>query len=239
MGDTMPNRILKESICTSCEIDRLTTEEENLFYRLLVNCDDFGRMDARAPVLISKCYPLRIHKLDDEQVDTELQTLARVGLVTLYEINGKRYLFITNWEKHQQKRARHSKYPDPNGVKSSAINRNHPQSNVPETTRIENTRIENADIKRNQKKPKDNKRPYGEFQNVLLTDAEYNMLDARFGGPEAKNKIEVLSAAIESKGYKYKSHYAAILNWARRENGKARRGNQPLPRNEDYGDPPA
>ena len=223
----MPNRILKESICTSCEIDRLTTEEENLFYRLLVNCDDFGRMDARAPVLISKCYPLRIHKLDDEQVDTELQTLARVGLVTLYEINGKRYLFITNWEKHQQKRAKHSKYPDP--LQTSVINGNHLQSNVPETTRIENTRIENADIKCNQKKPKQQRKAYGNFKNVLLTDREYSRLEAKFG-VELHDKIEALSLGIASKGYKYTDFYATILNWDRREKrAEAKRNPREIP----------
>ena len=226
----MPNRILKESICTSCEIDRLTTEEENLFYRLLVNCDDFGRMDARAPVLISKCYPLRIHKLDDEQVDTELQTLARVGLVTLYEINGKRYLFITNWEKHQQKRAKHSKYPDP--VQASDTNGNHMQSNVPETTRIreyENREYENADIKHHQKKPKQQRKAYGNFKNVLLTDREYSRLEAKFG-VELHDKIEALSLGIASKGYKYTDFYATILNWDRREKrAEAKRNPREIP----------
>ena len=44
----MPNRILKESICRSEEIDSLSWFEEVLFYRLIVICDDFGRYDGRA-----------------------------------------------------------------------------------------------------------------------------------------------------------------------------------------------
>lgn len=39
----MPNRILKESITTSETLDSLSAEEERLFYRLLVICDDYGR----------------------------------------------------------------------------------------------------------------------------------------------------------------------------------------------------
>ena len=35
----MPNRIIKETICTSDTIDLLNAEEERLFYRLLVNAD--------------------------------------------------------------------------------------------------------------------------------------------------------------------------------------------------------
>jgi len=53
----VPNRIIKESICTSNEIDALKPEEEILFYRIIVNCDDFGRMDARLPILRAKCFP--------------------------------------------------------------------------------------------------------------------------------------------------------------------------------------
>jgi hypothetical protein len=34
----VPNRIIKESICTSNEIDALKPEEELFFYRIIVNC---------------------------------------------------------------------------------------------------------------------------------------------------------------------------------------------------------
>jgi len=60
------------------------------------------------------------------------------------------------------------------------------------------------------------KRKYGEFQNVFLTDEEYQKLLAKFGSQTA-DKIETLSSALESKGYRYRSHYATILNWARRD----------------------
>lgn len=54
----MPNRFLKDSICTSDNIDRLTAFQETFFYRLIVNCDDFGRMDARPKVLAAKLYQI-------------------------------------------------------------------------------------------------------------------------------------------------------------------------------------
>ena len=61
------------------------------------------------------------------------------------------------------------------------------------------------------------KRKYGEFQNVLLADEEYSKLVERSGEVETKRWIENLSLGIESKGYEYKSHYATILNWKRRD----------------------
>ncbi len=57
---------------------------------------------------------------------------------------------------------------------------------------------------------------YGEFNNVLLSDDEMQKLFDRFGATLI-DKIEALSQGIESKGYKYKSHYATILNWARKD----------------------
>lgn len=52
---------------------------------------------------------------------------------------------------------------------------------------------------------------------VLLTQKEKEKLDGKFGQIEAKSRIERLNDAIMSKGYKYKSHYHTILNWARRD----------------------
>ena len=64
------------------------------------------------------------------------------------------------------------------------------------------------------KKPKKSK--YGEFKNVLLTDDEHKKLTERFPN-DCKERIERLSLYIESQGKKYKSHYATILSWARRD----------------------
>lgn len=69
--------------------------------------------------------------------------------------------------------------------------------------------------------PKEVKHKYGEYNNVLLTDTELEKLKAEYSDYEAR--IDRLSGYIESKGAKYKSHYATIRNWARKdvEQGKA------------------
>ncbi len=67
-----------------------------------------------------------------------------------------------------------------------------------------------------QKKDASNKK-YGEFNNVSLSDNEYEKLKDKFSEAGANERIETLSAAIASKGYKYKSHYATILSWDRRD----------------------
>ena len=62
------------------------------------------------------------------------------------------------------------------------------------------------------------KRAHGFFSNVLLTDEEFQKLAAEI--PEYEEYIEKLSHYIESKGKKYKSHYATILMWHRKDREK-------------------
>ena len=57
------------------------------------------------------------------------------------------------------------------------------------------------------------KRKYGEFENVLLSDTEYEKLKQQ----NLLNYIDTLSLYLKSKGKKYKNHYATILSWNRKE----------------------
>ena len=108
----MPNRILKEGICTSDQINELSWFEEALFYRLIVNCDDYGRFDGRVPVIKNRLLPLK-ENLTAKQVKDGINKLASVGLVILYEYDGKPFLHLPTWNDHQSVRAKRSKYPAP------------------------------------------------------------------------------------------------------------------------------
>ena len=126
----MPNRILKESICTSENIDQLSCMAEIAFYRLMVNCDDFGRMDARTKILKSRLFPLK--DVTGEDVQEYLNELVNAELITLYTVGGKPYLQMNTWERHQQVRNHKSKFPSPddadNQMKADEINCNQLQS---------------------------------------------------------------------------------------------------------------
>lgn len=108
----MPNRIIRESVCTSESVDKLSWFEEVLFYRLIVNCDDFGRFDGRAAVVKNRLFPLK-ENLTLKTVETALHGLANAGLITLYVFEGKRFLCLPTWGKYQTQRAKVSKYPAP------------------------------------------------------------------------------------------------------------------------------
>lgn len=80
--------------------------------------------------------------------------------------------------------------------------------------------------KKKPKKAKPPKKPYGEFENVFLTDDELEKLKVRFPD-DWEDRIETLSDYMPSHGVSYNDHYATILNWARqdakREAEKAKR----------------
>lgn len=70
---------------------------------------------------------------------------------------------------------------------------------------------------------KETKHRYGEYKNVLLTDDELQKLKTEYSDYE--ERIERLSSYVASTGKSYKSHYATIRNWARKdqEQGKGRK----------------
>ena len=121
----MPNRIIKESICTSDTIDGLSWFEEVFFYRLMVNVDDYGRFDARPAILKARLFPLKAN-VTEKNVEQALNRLATAGLVSTYTVEDKPILQLLTWEKHQQIRNSKSKYPGPEkaDLKSIEINCN-------------------------------------------------------------------------------------------------------------------
>ena len=56
---------------------------------------------------------------------------------------------------------------------------------------------------------------HGEYGNVLLTDEELSKLQSEY--PDWQQRIERLSEYIASSGKRYKSHYATIRAWARKD----------------------
>ena len=111
----MPSRILKESICTSESLAQLSAEAEVLFYRLIVRADDFGLFFGSPKLLASLLYPLRVP--EESTVAAWLDELIRGGLVATYTgDDGRKYLKLLSWDKHQNKRAVKPKYPQPQSL---------------------------------------------------------------------------------------------------------------------------
>jgi len=83
---------------------------------------------------------------------------------------------------------------------------------------LRNETTSDSDMPKETDKPvkeKKTKHKYGEYNNVLLTDEELEKLQVQFD--DWSERIERVSEYVESTGKQYKSHYAVIRTWARKE----------------------
>ena len=161
-----------------------------------------------------------------QNVRTAINKLKSTGEITSRSTNKNTVISIVNWRKYQDEG-----FPD-NEVTNKQINKrvtNEQQTANKQLTTNKNVKNDknekNIDISSDEdahiiplpveeKKPKKHK--YGEHKNVLLTDDEVKKLKERFGSSYLE-KIEKLSNGIALKGYKYKSHYLALLSWFKDE----------------------
>jgi hypothetical protein len=108
----MPNRVIKDSLKRSPQIDSLTWFEEVVFVRLIITVDDYGCTDGRMVVLKSDLFPTK-ESITKKALEDAITRLAQLGLIILYEANGLPYVFLPTWDKHQRIRNQHRKYPPP------------------------------------------------------------------------------------------------------------------------------
>lgn len=104
----MPTRYLKSGIRDSEAIEKLSPLAENLYYRLLVTVDDFGRYDARPPMVKAACFPVK-DSINATKTEVLMKELAEHGLIEIYVVENKPYLQMTKWDNIP--RAKESKFP--------------------------------------------------------------------------------------------------------------------------------
>lgn len=208
----MPNRIIKESITTSEKLASLSDFEFRLWIGLITQADDAGRGDARPAVIRGRIFPFR-ERLTVKDVGCSLRALADKGCIALYEIDGRPYFYFPNWSKHQRVRDCKPKYPEPteDSLRQVAAGCGEAQQSA---AIIQSNPIQSESESKRDSAPA--KHAYGEFDNVLLTDAELDKLKVRL--IDWAERIERLSQYLKNKPKKhYESHYATILTWAAKD----------------------
>ena len=130
----------------------------------------------------------RIINLLKNETQIETQTSPRNTVIT-----------VVNWQKYQMVGTQ-------NGTQ------------VEHKRNTSGTQTEHLPIIKELKKNKKNKNIYGAYQNVKLTDEEFEKLKTEF--PDWQERIENLSEYIDSVGDKYKNHLSTIRRWARKDQKK-------------------
>ena len=108
----MANRVIKDSIKRSAQIDSLTWFEEVVYLHMIVTADDHGCLDGRAVVLKNELFPTK-ENVTKRAIEEAVAKLVSVGLLCEYTVSGMPYLFFPTWEKHQRIRNQRRKYPPP------------------------------------------------------------------------------------------------------------------------------
>ena len=108
MGSQVPNRILREAILGSEKMAALNWQEEVFYRRLMSIVDDYGRYEANPQLLRARCYPLQTDAVRAADITRWMAACQKSGLILCYEVSGKCYLEITNFQQQQRSA---SKYP--------------------------------------------------------------------------------------------------------------------------------
>jgi len=111
----MPSRrMIHPDFWRSESMARLTERQRLLFIGLISNADDQGRIRAHPALIRSDVYPFDDKPLDD--IEADLNQIADVGSIQLYDVDGKRYCQILGWWVYQKpKWAWPSDIPAPDG----------------------------------------------------------------------------------------------------------------------------
>lgn len=201
-----------------------------------------GRCNANGMIFLTENIPYTPKMLADEldfeenTIKLALEALERFGMI----ITQEGFFAIAGWEEHQnsegmdrireQTRQRVAKHREKQKILLDSVTCNVTvtQGNAID---IDKDIDKDIDIDKNiimpdsdesgkptPKKSKPVKHKYGEYNNVLLTDDELSKLKTEFS--DCEERIERLSSYIASTGKAYKSHYATIRNWARKDKEK-------------------
>lgn len=199
-----------------------------------------GRCNAGGMIFLTENIPYTTKMLADElgfEENTVILGIQALESLNMVATNNGIYT-IAGWEEYQntdklaemreQTRQRVAKHRENKRLQECNVT-----SNADVTLRnaidIDKEREKDLDLELNNNTtptaPKKHK--YGTHKNILLTDEEYRKLQERYP-TDYNEKINTLSEGIALKGYKYKSHYLAVIKWAQNEKPKVTASSNPF-----------
>lgn len=207
-------RMMAKSVIDTDQFMDMPATAQNLYFHLLLRADDDGFLSN-----VKQVQRMTGNKDDDLKILFAKQYLIpfESGVVV-----------IKHWKIHnyiQKDRYHPSRLPEKEEVEVnnygewekksvSSVSNMYPDCIQPVS--IGKDRLGKDRLGKDRKDIKPTRHRYGEYKNVLLTDADMEKLKAEFPDDWEK-RIERLSAYMASTGKSYKNHLATIRNWARME----------------------
>lgn len=168
-----------------------------------------------------------IFRRDVNTIRLALNAFEQFGMIEIVD----NVITIPNWNKHQaldayeKKKQRDRLYmQERRAAQKALIQKSSDRSSDSKTTGSSDVVVseeekereeEREEISKDISRKKPTKHKHGEYSNVLLTDEELDKLKDEFFDWE--ERIERLSSYIASTGKAYKSHFATIRNWAKKD----------------------
>lgn len=202
-------RMFAKTIIDSDAFLDMPTSARLLYYDLCMRADDDGFVNS----------PKKIMRMIGASPD-DINLLAAKKFIIPFE-NG--IVVIKHWKIHNYIRKdmyHETKYKDEKSWLELDDNNAYTLQGCNDvvtnpSTQVRLGKVRLGKVNKEIDKPPLSKSKYGAFNNVLLSDDEIDKLKVKV--PDYIDYIERMSEYIESTGKKYKSHYAAILSWKRRE----------------------
>jgi len=196
-------RMLDRVIILSKKINAVSEGAENLYYRLLVMTDDYGRFHADPEIIRGVIYTRR--KITYAVIKRRLNELFKVGLIRIYEDDGEKYLEITKFEEHQKFRSdikRQAEYPHPKHfLRSQQGSRNESDTRRNESDRNRSSNLSKDNINkyniytplfekfwREYPRKKEKRVAFDVFNKLKKSEQEQVIICARNYHEEVKNK---------------------------------------------------
>lgn len=192
----MPNRILKESVCTSETIANLSDFEYRVWTVLILLADDAGRGDARPAIIKGRGFPLR-DRVTSKDIDAAVHGLAGKGCISLYTVGGKSYYYFPTWSEHQRVRDVKPKYPSP---KDSAADCGEARQIAAECGELPRNAARARSESESESESESNPNP----ESKTARSAQSDGFDLSAFGPELQKAITEWLAYKKEKGNTYK-----------------------------------
>lgn len=106
----MPNRYVREAAIDSRAVNSLSWVAEAFWRRLINKVDDFGRFSADVQILRGELFKRKLDQVREADLPRLLAECEKAGLLFVYQIDGKPFLVMNQWERGRAKR---SQYPEP------------------------------------------------------------------------------------------------------------------------------
>lgn len=204
-------RMIDPNIWDSADFGKLSNLAKIVFIGLFSLADDEGRGNANSLYLRSHIFPYN-EKMRSTDIEVALSEISRNMSIVFYSYDGSDYYNLLNWHTFQK-----IDKPTPSRITPFDSNNKDIRLLFDEGSTSARREVAPNRIEENRIEENIEKKIYGEFKHVLLTDEELEKIKDYFW-KDYKDRIRNLDEYLEDNPKKhYENHYLTMRKWARKE----------------------